>query len=265
MEEQISQWAQKVLDHIAARAQGGIWEETRAEVAKALGCSESTVKRALHELKRAGYLEVIALGGGRGKPTRYRVKPVKEEPVPGPETKPAPSQDYQAPGPITPAAKPVHLEPVLAPVPQKDPLVSALVDGIKGLKELGHTVIETFEQPTKHPILYNSLWTLGGGGSGALVGYVVTEILEHFQGPIPRKFKAIITLGSGVTGAVVGWIYARRRLAASQSQHQLPLPTVKPYPQGDVVGHIVHSLVLSKASTPALPARWGVDRRGNGR
>jgi DNA-binding transcriptional MocR family regulator len=131
MEEQISQWAKKVLDHIAARAQGGIWEETRAEVAKALGCSESTVKRALHELKRAGYLEVIAPGGGRGKPTRYRVKPVKEEPVPGPESKTGPSQDSQAPGPKTPAAEPVQLEPVLAPVPQKDLLVSALVDGIE--------------------------------------------------------------------------------------------------------------------------------------
>jgi hypothetical protein len=250
MEEQISQWAQKVLDHIAARAQGGIWEETRGEVAKALGCSESTVKRALHELKRAGYLEVIAPGGGRGKPTRYRVKPAKEEPVPGPESKPGPSQDSQAPGPKTPAA-----EPVLAPVPQKDLLVSALVDGIEGLEELGHTVIEAFEQPTKHPILYKSLWTLGGGGIGALVGHSVTKILERSQGPIPRKFKAIITLGSGVTGAVMGWIYARRRLAASQSQHQLPLPTVKPYPQGNTVEYIVHSLVLSGASTPASPAR----------
>lgn len=255
MEEQISQWAQKVLDHIAARAQGGIWEETRAEVAKALGCSESTVKRALHELKRAGYLEVIAPGGGRGKPTRYRVKPVKEEPVPGPETKTAPPQDSRAPGPITPAAKPVHLEPVLAPASQKDPLVSALVDGIEGLKELGHTVIETFEQPTKHPILYKSLWTLGGGGSGALVGYIVTEILEHFLGPIPGERKALIIGASCVLGARWGSDHARRRLAASQSQPQLPPPTVKPYPQGDVVGHIVHSLVLSKASTPALPAR----------
>jgi hypothetical protein len=255
MEEQISQSAQKVLDHIAARAQGGIWEETRAEVAKALGCSESTVKRALHELRRAGYLEVIAPGGGRGKPTRYRVKPAKEEPVPGPESKTVPPQDSQAPGPKTPATKPVQLEPVLAPASQKDLLVSALVDGIKGLKELGHTVIETFEQPAKHPILYKSLWTLGGGGIGALVGHSVTEILERSQGPIPRKFKAIITLGSGVTGAVVGWIYARRRLAASQSKHQLPPPTVKPYPQGNTVEYIVHSLVLSGASTPASPAR----------
>jgi len=245
----------KVLDHIAARAQGGIWEETRAEVAKALGCSESTVKRALHELKRAGYLEVIAPGGGRGKPTRYRVKPVKEEPVPGPETKPAPSQDSQAPGPTTPAAKPVQLEPVLAPVPQKDLLVSALVDGIKGLEELGHTVIETFEQPAKHPILYKSLWTLGGGGSGALVGYIVTEILEHFQGPIPGERKALLIGASCLLGARWGLNHARRRLAASQSQPKLPPPTVKPYPQGDTVGYIVHSLVLSGASTPALPAR----------
>jgi hypothetical protein len=254
MEEQISQSAQKVLDHIAARAQGGIWEETRAEVAKALGCSESTIKRALHELKRAGYLEVIAPGGGRGKPTRYRVKPVKEEPVPGPESKTAPSQDSQAPGPITPAAKPVQLEPVLAPVPQRDLLVSALVDGIEGLKELGHTVIETFEQPTKHPILYKSLWTLGGGGSGALVGYIVTEILEYFQGPIPEKLKALIIGASCAIGALLGSDHARQRLAASQSQPQLPPPTV-PYPQGSGVGYIVHPLVLSGASTPASPAR----------
>jgi hypothetical protein len=257
MEEQISQSAKKVLDHIAARAKGGIWEETRAEIAKALGCSESTVKRALHELKRAGYLEVIAPGGGRGKPTRYRVKPVKEEPVPGPESKPAPSQDSQAPGPTTPAAKPVQLEPVLAPVPQKDLLVSALVDGIEGLKELGHTVIETFEQPAKHPILYKSLWTLGGGGSGALVGYIVTEILEYFQGPIPGKLKALIIGASCAIGALLGSDHARQRLAASQSQPQpqLPPPTVKPYPQGDTVEYIVHSLVLSGASTPASPAR----------
>jgi len=255
MEEQISKWAKKVLDHIAARAKGGIWEETRAEVAKALGCSESTVKRALHELKRAGYLEVIAPGGGRGKPTRYRVKPVKEEPVPGPESKTAPSQDSQAPGPKTPATEPVQLEPVLAPASQKDLLVSALVDGIKGLKELGHTVIETFEQPAKHPILYKSLWTLGGGGIGALVGHSVTEILEYFQGPIPGKLKALIIGASCVLGALWGSDHARRRLAASQSQPQLPPPTVKPYPQGSGVGYIVHSLVLSGASTPASPAR----------
>jgi hypothetical protein len=255
MEEQIFKWTQKVLDHIAARAQGGIWEGTRAEVAKALGCSESTVKRALHELKRAGYLEVIAPGGGRGKPTRYRVKPAKEEPVPGPESKPAPSQDSQAPGPTTPAAKPVHLEPVLARASQKDPLISALVDGIKGLKELGHTVIETFEQPTKHPILYKSLWTLGGGTLGFGLGYVVTEILDHFLGPIPGERKALIIGASCVLGARWGSNHARRRLAASQSQPQLPPPTVKPYPQGNTVEYIVHSLVLSGASTPASPAR----------
>jgi len=254
MEEQISKWAIKVLDHIATRAQGGVWEETRAEVAKAVGCSESTVKRALHELKRAGYLEVIAPGGGRGKPTRYRVKPAKEEPVPGPESKTGPSQDSQAPGPKTLAAEPVQLEPVLAPVPQKDPLISALVDGIKGLKELGHTVIKTFEQPAKHPILYKSLWTLGGGGSGALVGYIVTEILEYFQGPIPGKLKALIIGASCAIGALLGSDHARQRLAASQSQPKLPPPTV-PYPQGSGVGYIVHPLVLSGASTPALPAR----------
>jgi hypothetical protein len=248
MEEQISQWAKKVLDHIAARAQGGIWEETRAEIAKALGCSESTVKRALHELKRAGYLEVIAPGGGRGKPTRYRVKPAKEEPVPGPESKTAPSQDSQAPGPTTLATEPVHLEPVLAPVPQEDLLVSALADGIKEL-------IEAFEQPTKHPILYKSLWTLGGGTLGFGLGYVVTEILEHFQGPIPEKLKALLIGAACVLGARWGSNHARRRLAASQSQPQLPPPTVKPYPQGNTVEYIVHSLVLSGASTPASPSR----------
>jgi hypothetical protein len=248
MEEQISKWAKKVLDHIAARAQGGIWEETRAEVAKALGCSESTVKRALHELKRAGYLEVIAPGGGRGKPTRYRVKPAKEEPVPGPESKTGPSQDSRAPGPKTPTAEPVQLEPVLARASQKDLLVSALVDGIKEL-------IETFKQPAKHPLLYKSLWTLGGAGLGFSLGYVVIEILEHFQGPIPGERKALLIGASCLLGARWGLNHARRRLAASQSQPQLPPPTVKPYPQGNTVEYIVHSFVLSGASTPASPAR----------
>jgi hypothetical protein len=248
MEEQISKWAKKVLDHIAARAQGGIWEETRAEVAKALGCSESTVKRALHELKRAGYLEVIAPGGGRGKPTQYRVKPAKEEPVPGPESKTGPSQDSRAPGPKTPAAEPVQLEPVLAPVPQKDPLISALVDGIKEL-------IEAFKQPAKHPILYKSLCTAGGGTLGFGLGCGVTKILEHFLGPIPRELKALLIGASCALGARWGSDHARRRLAASQSQPQLPPPTVKPYPQGNTVEYIVHSLVLSGASTPASPAR----------
>lgn len=191
---------------------------------------------------------MIAPGGGRGKPTRYRVKPAKEEPVPGPESKTAPSQDSRAPGPKTPATEPVQLEPVLAPVPQRDLLVSALADGIKEL-------IEAFKQPTKHPLLYKSLWTLGGGTLGFGLGYVVTEILEHFQGPIPRERKALLIGASCLLGARWGLNHARRRLAASQSQPQLPLPTVKPYPQGDVVGHIVHSLVLSGASTPASPAR----------
>jgi hypothetical protein len=191
---------------------------------------------------------VIAPGGGRGKPTRYRVKPVKEEPVPGPESKPAPSQDSQAPGPKTPATEPVQLEPVLARASQKDLLVSALVDGIKEL-------IEAFEQPTKHPILYKSLWTLGGCTLGFGLGYVVTEILEHFQGPIPEKRKALLIGASCVLGALLGSDHARQRLAASQSQPKLPPPTVKPYPQGDTVGYIVHSLVLSGASTPASPSR----------
>jgi hypothetical protein len=58
-----------------------------------------------------------------------------------------------------------------------------------------------------------------------------------------------------VLGARWGSDHARRRLAASQSQPQLPPPTVKPYPQGSGVEYIVHPLVLSGASTPASPAR----------
>jgi len=231
MEKGISQWAERVLGHITARTKGGIWEETRGEVAKALGCSESTVKRALNELKRKGYLEVIAPGGGRGKPTRYRLKLPKDEPVPGPEEKSTPSRDSQVPRPAIPAAKPVQLEPVLDPVLQGDPLLLACREGVR---ELGQAVFDAFERPVKHPVLYPSLCAGVGGAIGALVGYILGG----------RNGAAV----GGVLGALGGWAYARRRLSALPPQPQLPPPIVPPYPKGDPVGYIVHSLILSQAS-----------------
>jgi len=230
MRKSISKWVKILLGHITVHAKEGIWEEKREDAAKALGCSESTIKRALYELKKEGYLEVIAPGGGRGKPTRYRLKLPKDEPVPGPEEKSTPSRDSQVPRPAIPAAKPVQLEPVLDPVLQEDPLLLAYREGVR---ELGQTVFDAFEQPAKHPVLYPSLCAGVGGAIGALVGYI-------FMG----RDGAVV---GGVLGALGGWAYARRRLSALPPQPQLPPPIVPPYPKGDVIGHIVHSLVLSQA------------------
>jgi len=51
----------------------GIVEVTRAELAKALRVSIPTIARGLRELRRAGELEMMEKGGGRGRPSRYRI------------------------------------------------------------------------------------------------------------------------------------------------------------------------------------------------
>jgi hypothetical protein len=45
----------------------------RAEIGSKSRCSLATVDRALHNMRAAGYLEVLEAGGGRGNPTHYRL------------------------------------------------------------------------------------------------------------------------------------------------------------------------------------------------
>ena len=57
----------------------GIVEVTRAELAKALRVSIPTIARGLRELRHAGELEMMEKGGGRGRPSRYRVIKLRRE------------------------------------------------------------------------------------------------------------------------------------------------------------------------------------------
>jgi len=54
------------------------WSASRLEVAKAMGWSESTARRALRELKQKGELQVLDPGGGAGNRAKYWVR---DEPV----------------------------------------------------------------------------------------------------------------------------------------------------------------------------------------
>jgi len=79
----LSEKAAALLGHLVTLADSkGEVAVTRKKLAMALGASVPTVSRALRELKEAGLLAVMAEGGGRGQPTRYRITALAREPVP---------------------------------------------------------------------------------------------------------------------------------------------------------------------------------------
>jgi|Deesub1362B_J571_1020462.scaffolds.fasta_scaffold06156_3 transposase len=81
-QKQLSARAQQVLGYILTIAErNGEFAATHGEIAKALKVSPMTVRRALQELRKKGELVVVEEGGGRGRPTRYRVKRISPEPV----------------------------------------------------------------------------------------------------------------------------------------------------------------------------------------
>jgi len=80
---ELSSQAQRLLGHLVTLADDqGIVEVTRAELAKALRVSIPTIARGLRELRHAGELEMIERGGGRGRPSRYRIIALFRERVP---------------------------------------------------------------------------------------------------------------------------------------------------------------------------------------
>ena len=79
-ERGLSSQAQRLLGHLVTLADDqGIVEVTRAELAKALRVSIPTIARGLRELRHAGELEMMEKGGGRGRPSRYRVIKLRRE------------------------------------------------------------------------------------------------------------------------------------------------------------------------------------------
>ena len=73
---------QRMLGYLVAHAgPDGTFAMTNRALGKALGISESTAKRALRHLKEVGLIELVAEGGGRGNPSRYRIVRTRSEPV----------------------------------------------------------------------------------------------------------------------------------------------------------------------------------------
>jgi len=73
---------QRMLGYLVAHVgPDGTFAMTNRALAKALGISESTAKRALRHLQEVGLIELVAEGGGRGNPSRYRIVRTRSEPV----------------------------------------------------------------------------------------------------------------------------------------------------------------------------------------
>jgi len=79
-EPELSSQAQRLLGHLVTLADyQGVVEVTRTELANALRVSIPTIARGLRELRHAGELEMMEKGGGRGRPSRYRVIKLRRE------------------------------------------------------------------------------------------------------------------------------------------------------------------------------------------
>jgi len=73
---------QRMLGYLVAHVgPDGTFAMTNRALGKALGISESSAKRALRHLREAGLIELVAEGGGRGNPSRYRIVRTRSEPV----------------------------------------------------------------------------------------------------------------------------------------------------------------------------------------
>lgn len=78
----ISEKAAALLGHLVTLADSkGEVALTRGRLAMALGVSMPTISRALRELREAGEITVVAEGGGRGQPTRYRITAIASDNV----------------------------------------------------------------------------------------------------------------------------------------------------------------------------------------
>ncbi|HDN19852.1 MAG TPA: helix-turn-helix domain-containing protein, partial [Candidatus Acetothermia bacterium] len=78
----LSRQAAELLGQLISRADAnGIVGVTRTELAKMLKVSVPTIARALRELVEAGELELLVRGGGRGRPSRYRITRLSRETV----------------------------------------------------------------------------------------------------------------------------------------------------------------------------------------
>ena len=75
-----SRQVERLLGHLVTLADyQGVVEVTRTELANALRVSIPTIARGLRELRHAGELEMMEKGGGRGRPSRYRVIKLRRE------------------------------------------------------------------------------------------------------------------------------------------------------------------------------------------
>ena len=70
----LSHQAEGLLGFLVTLAdEQGVVELTRAQLAAARSVSISTISRAIKELLKAGEIELVKEGGGRGRPSRYRI------------------------------------------------------------------------------------------------------------------------------------------------------------------------------------------------
>jgi len=82
IQPEVSEKAAALLGHLVTLADSkGEVAVTRKRLAMALGVSMPTVSRALRELREAGEITVVSEGGGRGRPTRYRITAIASDNV----------------------------------------------------------------------------------------------------------------------------------------------------------------------------------------
>jgi DNA-binding transcriptional ArsR family regulator len=78
----LSSQAEALLGFLVTLADDeGFVELTRAKLAAARSVSVPTITRALRKLREAGELKLIKRGGGRGRPSRYRITALSREPL----------------------------------------------------------------------------------------------------------------------------------------------------------------------------------------
>lgn len=190
---------------------------TRGQLATARSVSVPTISRALKELREAGELMLVEEGGGRGRPSRYRITRLARDGVSAPRG--SGGKDRRNPRASTGEApeKPCHREPVRETVLDMETLresateagevlVAGTVGFLQGaarawrqLPTWQRAALASLPLGTVGAVLGwkggGKFWAAASGGMGLLAGFTLALLVPEENQPRRSQTMPAIDLG----------------------------------------------------------------------